>query len=94
LFLAFARRRQAYGLTEHSCITLSHCAPDHARGNSKKGSVGFILPNLEVKFIDPETGKSLPQNQRGELCVRSQCVTIGKKHRRFSISPILCQRGA
>ncbi|MCO5572452.1 hypothetical protein L7F22_026207 [Adiantum nelumboides] len=69
--------QEAYGLTEHSCITLSHCAPDHPRGISKKGSVGFILPNLEVKFVDPQTGKSLPRNSLGEICVRSQCVTKG-----------------
>lgn len=69
--------QEAYGLTEHSCITLSHCAAGHARGVAKKGSVGFILPNLEVKFLDPETGKSVPANTLGELCVRSQCVTKG-----------------
>ncbi|KAI5077629.1 hypothetical protein GOP47_0007953 [Adiantum capillus-veneris] len=69
--------QEAYGLTEHSCITLSHCAPDHPRGIAKKGSVGFILPNLEVKFVDTQTGKSMPRNSLGELCVRSQCVTKG-----------------
>ncbi|KAH7285685.1 hypothetical protein KP509_33G041000 [Ceratopteris richardii] len=69
--------QEAYGLTEHSCITLSHCAPRHPRGIAKKGSVGFILPNLEVKFVDPATGKSLHRNSLGELCVRSKCVTKG-----------------
>ncbi|KAK4393179.1 4-coumarate--CoA ligase-like 1 [Sesamum angolense] len=38
---------------------------------------GFILPNLEVKFVDPESGKSLPKNAPGEICVRSQCVMKG-----------------
>nr|BDR24742.1 acyl-CoA synthetase 5 [Cryptomeria japonica] len=70
--------QEAYGLTEHSCITLTHCSPDNnIRGIAKKKSVGFILPNLEVKFVDPETGKSLPRNCQGELCVRSQCVMQG-----------------
>ncbi|OMO60521.1 AMP-dependent synthetase/ligase [Corchorus capsularis] len=66
--------QEAYGLTEHSCITLSHGDPIKGHANARKNSVGFILPNLEVKFIDPDTGKSLPKNTPGELCVRSQCV--------------------
>ncbi|KAJ4710827.1 4-coumarate:CoA ligase-like protein [Melia azedarach] len=69
--------QEAYGLTEHSCITLTHGDPENPHGSAKKNSVGFILPNLEVKFIDPETGRSLPKNTPGELCVRSQCVMQG-----------------
>eukprot|EP00257_Ricinus_communis_P024971 XP_025012385.1 4-coumarate--CoA ligase-like 1 isoform X2 [Ricinus communis] len=69
--------QEAYGMTEHSCITLTHGDPDKGHGIAKKNSVGFILPNLEVKFIDPDTGLSLPKNTPGEVCVRSQCVMIG-----------------
>ncbi|KAL5699719.1 4-coumarate--CoA ligase [Ranunculus cassubicifolius] len=70
--------QEAYGLTEHSCITLTHGAPREGHtGIAKRNSVGFILPNIEIKFIDPETGFSLPKNTPGELCVRSQCVMQG-----------------
>ncbi|MQL97735.1 hypothetical protein Taro_030433, partial [Colocasia esculenta] len=69
--------QEAYGLTEHSCITLTHGSPAHGRDAAKRNSVGFILPNLEVKFIDPATGRSLPRNTAGELCVRSQSVMQG-----------------
>ncbi|XVE85346.1 hypothetical protein DITRI_Ditri17bG0083600 [Diplodiscus trichospermus] len=69
--------QEAYGLTEHSCITLTHGDPSKGHGIAKKNSVGFILPNLEIKFIDPDTGRSLPMNTPGELCVRSQCVMQG-----------------
>ena len=72
---------EAYGLTEHSCITLTHAGGgDPHKGPvqiAKKNSVGFILPNLEVKFIDPDTGRSLPKNTPGEVCVRSQAVMQG-----------------
>ncbi|KAF8400130.1 hypothetical protein HHK36_013426 [Tetracentron sinense] len=61
--------QEAYGLTEHSCITLTHGDPSKGHGIAKKNSVGFILPNLEVKFIDPDTGRSLPANTTGEVCV-------------------------
>ncbi|XP_073127508.1 4-coumarate--CoA ligase-like 1 [Henckelia pumila] len=69
--------QEAYGMTEHSCITLTHADPNKGHGIAKKNSVGFILPNLELKFIDPETGHSLPKNTTGEICVRSQCVMKG-----------------
>ncbi|KAL2332827.1 hypothetical protein Fmac_014040 [Flemingia macrophylla] len=67
--------QEAYGLTEHSCITLTHA--QKGLGSPHKNSVGFILPNLEVKFVDPDTGRSLPRKTPGELCVRSQCVMQG-----------------
>ncbi|XP_027342389.1 4-coumarate--CoA ligase-like 1 [Abrus precatorius] len=67
--------QEAYGLTEHSCITLTHAQKGLV--DPRKNSVGFILPNLEVKFVDPDTGRSLPRNTPGELCVRSQCVMQG-----------------
>ncbi|CBI27665.3 hypothetical protein VitviT2T_001520 [Vitis vinifera] len=69
--------QEAYGLTEHSCITLTHGDPTKGHATAKKNSVGFILPNMELKFIDPETGISLPKNTPGEICVRSQCVMQG-----------------
>ncbi|GJN11852.1 hypothetical protein PR202_ga30083 [Eleusine coracana subsp. coracana] len=73
---------EAYGLTEHSCVTLTHAAaakPGEVGPAqvSKRNSVGFIVPNLEVKFVDPDTGRSLPKNTPGELCVRSQGVMQG-----------------
>ncbi|KAL6851472.1 hypothetical protein ACP4OV_020405 [Aristida adscensionis] len=77
---------EAYGLTEHSCITLTHAGGgDPEQGPvavAKRNSVGFILPNLEVKFVDPDTGRSLPKNTPGELCVRSQAVMQGYYRRK------------
>ncbi|KAA8528966.1 hypothetical protein F0562_033546 [Nyssa sinensis] len=69
--------QEAYGMTEHSCITLTHGNPSKGHRNAKRNSVGFILPNMELKFIDSETGRSLPNNSPGEICVRSQCVMKG-----------------
>lgn len=91
LLAAFERKfpgvqvEEAYGLTEHSCITLTHAGGDEEGGPvqiAKKKSVGFILPNLEVKFVDPDTGRSLPKNTPGEICVRSQAVMQGYYRRK------------
>ncbi|KAL7261361.1 hypothetical protein ACSBR1_006914 [Camellia fascicularis] len=69
--------QEAYGMTEHSCITLTHGDPNKGHRIAKKNSVGFILPNMELKFVDPNTGRSLPKNTPGEVCVRSPCVMQG-----------------
>jgi 4-coumarate--CoA ligase len=92
LLAAFERKfpgvqvEEAYGLTEHSCITLTHAGGDDPQQGpvqiAKKKSVGFILPNLEVKFVDPDTGRSLPKNTPGEICVRSQAVMQGYYRRK------------
>lgn len=93
LLAAFERKfpgvqvEEAYGLTEHSCITLTHASGGGEDVGSavqvaKKKSVGFILPNLEVKFVDPDTGRSLPKNTPGEICVRSQAVMQGYYRRK------------
>ncbi|KAL9952228.1 hypothetical protein ACROYT_G039450 [Oculina patagonica] len=65
--------RQGYGMTE---MTIS----SHGFGMSDKvkpGSVGLLLPNLECKIIDPDTGKILGPNQDGEVCVRGPIVMKG-----------------
>ncbi|XVF02771.1 hypothetical protein REPUB_Repub04eG0202700 [Reevesia pubescens] len=65
--------QEAYGLTEHCCITLTHGDPIKGHDSAKKNSVGFILPNLEIKFVDPDTGRSLSKNTHGELCQQPMC---------------------
>lgn len=70
---------QAYGLTEYSCITITHCNPSHGRRPAKPGSVGFIVSGIELKFLDQHTGLSLPVNVPGELCVRGESCMKGKE---------------
>lgn len=41
------------------------------------GSIGPLMPSTEGKVIDPETGKSLGPNQRGELCIKGPQVMLG-----------------
>ena len=89
---------EAYGLTEHSCITLTHAAGDYPWQQgpvqiAKKNSVGFILPNLEVKFVDPDTGRSLPKNTPGEICVRSQAVMQGYYRKKEETERAIDARG-
>ena len=65
----------AYGLTEASPgITLT---PRDARLDLRCQTVGVVLPELEVKIIDPATSAERPAGQRGERCCRGYNVMKG-----------------
>ncbi|XP_044588469.1 luciferin 4-monooxygenase-like isoform X2 [Cotesia glomerata] len=56
---------QAYGTTE-LCGIGTRQEKDY-----KKNSVGTIASNIQIKIIDPETGKILGPNEKGEACIKS-----------------------
>ena len=59
----------AYGLTEASpVITLTSSADTIER---RVTTVGPVIPQVEVKITDPETGSEVPPGEQGELCSRS-----------------------
>ncbi len=65
---------QGYGLTEvagASHICKAELAADYP------GSVGYVLPCTESKFVDTETGEDLGRNERGEVCIRGPHVMVG-----------------
>ena len=37
--------------------------------------LGQLLPTIEAKVVDLETGLSLPANTDGEICIKSVCVS-------------------
>ncbi|KAL9952230.1 hypothetical protein ACROYT_G039452 [Oculina patagonica] len=67
------RIRQGFGMTELSGA--SHCTP--FEGKTKFGSVGLLLPNLECKVVNTDTGEILGPNQDGEICVKGPIVMKG-----------------
>jgi acyl-CoA synthetase (AMP-forming)/AMP-acid ligase II len=68
---------QAYGLTE-TCVGVS--MPDRATG-SVPGTVGRVIPNTELRVVDPTTGRDLGAGQPGELLARGPQVMAGYLHR-------------
>jgi len=67
---------QTYGMTElpagSTAVPLDRL---------KSGSVGILLPNVEAKIIDPNTGNLLGYNQDGELCFRCPNMMDGYLNR-------------
>jgi fatty-acyl-CoA synthase len=65
----------AYGLTEASpCITMT---PRTASVEQRSQTVGPVLPELEVKIVDPSTGAERTAGERGELCCRGYNIMKG-----------------
>ncbi|XOV87656.1 MAG: AMP-binding protein [Pseudomonadota bacterium] len=64
-----------YGQTESSpTITLMN--PDDSP-EDKATTLGPVLPQTEIKVIDPETGDIVPTGTPGELCTRGYHVMLG-----------------
>jgi fatty-acyl-CoA synthase len=65
----------AYGMTESSPgITMT---PRDASIEHRSQTVGLVLPELEVKIVDPATGVERTPGERGELCCRGYNVMKG-----------------
>ena len=64
-----------YGLTEASPIITQSRTTDPLE--LRVETVGRLLPGVEAKIIDPASGKSLGDNEQGELCGRGHGIMIG-----------------
>jgi fatty-acyl-CoA synthase len=64
-----------YGMTETSPVSTQTTADDDM--DRRVSTVGRVHPHVEVKIIDPETGRLLPRNTPGELCTRGYSVMLG-----------------
>jgi malonyl-CoA/methylmalonyl-CoA synthetase len=63
---------ERYGMTETNMTT-----SNPYDGERRAGTVGFALPNVEIRVVDPETKKVLPQGEIGVLEVRGPNVFKG-----------------
>ncbi len=64
-----------YGLTEGSPVLTQTLPGDDLRRRTE--TVGPSMPHIEVKIIDPETGRTLDPGQQGEVCCRGYNVMKG-----------------
>jgi acyl-CoA synthetase (AMP-forming)/AMP-acid ligase II len=70
---------QGYGMTEASPVT--HLPPSADPAKVKIGSIGWIVPNTEVKVVDVVTRKALGPGQEGELLIRGPQIMKGYLNR-------------
>ncbi|OGP67455.1 MAG: AMP-binding protein [Deltaproteobacteria bacterium RBG_19FT_COMBO_43_11] len=65
----------AFGQTESAPVMTMTRRDDPVE--LRVATVGRLLPDIEGKIIDPESGKDLPANIQGEIVTRSACVMKG-----------------
>ncbi|QKV91965.1 AMP-binding protein [Streptomyces sp. NA02950] len=64
-----------YGMTETSPVSTQTRRDDDLE--RRTGTVGRVMPHVEVKVVDPATGVTVPRGTRGELCTRGYSVMLG-----------------
>jgi len=64
-----------YGMTETSPVSAQSKTDDPIE--KRVATVGSVHPHVEVKVIDPTTGRIVPRNTPGELCTRGYSVMLG-----------------
>ena len=65
----------AYGMTETSPVSCQTLIDDDLE--RRTASIGRAHPHVEVKIVDPETGRSWRAVQPGEFCTRGYSVMLG-----------------
>jgi fatty-acyl-CoA synthase len=64
-----------YGMTETSPVSFQSETDDPIE--LRVSTVGRVLPHLECKVVDPDTGLTVPRGTPGELCTRGYAVMLG-----------------
>lgn len=64
-----------YGMTETSPVSTQTRRDDDLE--RRTGTVGRVMPHVEVKIVDPATGLTLERGVAGELCTRGYSVMLG-----------------
>ena len=64
-----------YGMTETSPVSTQ--TRRDAPLDKQVSTVGVVHPHVEVKIVDPATGRTLARGATGELCTRGYSVMLG-----------------
>ncbi len=64
-----------YGMTETSPVSTQSRVDDPL--DKRVATVGQVHPHVEIKIVDPTTGRVVPRGTPGELCTRGYSVMLG-----------------
>jgi fatty-acyl-CoA synthase len=64
-----------YGMTETSPVSTQSAVDDPL--DKRVTTVGRVHPHVEIKIVDPETGRVVPRGTSGEVCTRGYSVMLG-----------------
>jgi 4-coumarate--CoA ligase len=66
-----------YGLSEAASIASPAVPGIFGLESALPGTIGYLLPGMEGRVVDPDTLKDVPKGERGELWARGAVVTPG-----------------
>ena len=64
-----------YGMTETSPVSTMTRVDDSLKRRTE--TVGRVMPHVEVKVVDPVTGRTVPRGVKGEILTRGYSVMLG-----------------
>ncbi len=64
-----------YGMTETSPVSTQSLIGDPLE--KQTATVGKVYPHVEIKIVEPETGRIVPRGTTGEFCTRGYSVMLG-----------------
>jgi fatty-acyl-CoA synthase len=64
-----------YGMTEVSPVATQSRRDDDLE--RRVSTVGTVLPHVEIKIVDPDSGQTVPRGTPGEFCARGYSVMLG-----------------
>ncbi len=65
----------AYGMTETSPVSCQTLIDDDL--DRRTATVGRVHPHVEIRVVDPDTGKTVKRGEPGEFCTRGYSVMLG-----------------
>lgn len=82
-----------YGLSEAASIASPPVAGIFGLEASGPGTIGFLLPGMEGRVVDPDTLRDVPKSTQGELWVRGNVVCMGYFHDQKATSELFTEPG-
>ncbi|MCV7299469.1 AMP-binding protein [Mycobacterium barrassiae] len=65
----------AYGMTETSPVSCQTLIDDDL--DRRTATVGRVHPHVEIRVVDPDSGKTVKRGEPGEFCTRGYSVMLG-----------------
>ncbi|KAF2420734.1 4-coumarate-CoA ligase [Tothia fuscella] len=82
-----------YGLSEAASIAAPPMEGLFGLKVSEPGTIGFLLPGMEGRVVDPDNLKDVPKGTKGELWVRGEVVCMGYFHDEKATAEIFTEPG-
>ncbi|KIW01602.1 uncharacterized protein PV09_07074 [Verruconis gallopava] len=82
-----------YGLSEAASIASPPAPGMFGLKPSLPGTIGYLLPGMEARVVDPDTLQDVPKGTKGELWARGNVVCMGYFHDKKATEEIFTEPG-